>query len=244
VVLLLVAGLPGYAPASAASLSATGVALSGYSDCDSPAGLDISMVTDASPTRETGKVTTSEGDVLMTFDQATGFQNYNGTFSGYNFSSPPWSVPAGTIVGLYASIGDPSPAPDNTIEWFVSYVCDTGVVVDSCFGDYGTCPQSAETVQPNPPADRPGPDMVPIPSTAVVGAFVVTTPIYFAPQADAGTATVMEAGKTVWVFGVDASGQFYKVMLAGKFFWVPVSSMGPNYDNVWRGKPLPTDVVS
>jgi hypothetical protein len=90
----------------------------------------------------------------------------------------------------------------------------------------------------------PGPDMVDIPSTAVVGAFVVTTPIYFAPQADAATTTVMEAGKTLWVYGVDASGKFYKVMMSGKFFWVPVSTMGPNYDAVWQGHPLPTDVVS
>jgi hypothetical protein len=92
--------------------------------------------------------------------------------------------------------------------------------------------------------DQPGPDMVPIPSTAVVGAFVATTPIYFAPQADAATTILMEAGKTAWVYGVDASGGFYKVMLAGKFFWVPVKTMGPNYDAVWNGKPLPTDVVS
>jgi hypothetical protein len=92
--------------------------------------------------------------------------------------------------------------------------------------------------------ELPGPDMVPIPSTAVVGAFVATTPIYFAPQADAATTILMEAGKTAWVYGVDASGGFYKVMLAGKFFWVPVKTMGPNYDAVWNGKPLPTDVVS
>ena len=89
----------------------------------------------------------------------------------------------------------------------------------------------------------PGPDMVPIPATAVVGSFVSTTPIYFAPQLDAGTDIVMEAGKTAWVYGVDASGAFYRVMLSGKFFWVPVSTMGPNYDDVWQGRPLPTEVV-
>jgi hypothetical protein len=89
-----------------------------------------------------------------------------------------------------------------------------------------------------------GPDMVPIPSTAVVGSFVTTTAIYFAPQADAASTIVMEAGKTAWVYGVDASGQFYKVMLSGQFFWVPVNTMGPNFDDVWQGRPLPTDVVS
>ena len=57
-----------------AASSATGVALSAYSDCTSPAGLDISMNTDATPTREGGIVTTQDGSTLMSFDQATGFQ--------------------------------------------------------------------------------------------------------------------------------------------------------------------------
>ena len=48
---------------------------------------------------------------------------------------------------------------------------------------------------------------------------------------------------TLWVYGVDASGSYYKVMLAGKFFWVPVNAMGPNYDDVWNGTPLPTGAV-
>jgi hypothetical protein len=105
------------------------------------------------------------------------------------------------------------------------------------------CSSGSYSVVSSGSANEPGPDMVYIPPTAVVGAFVVTTPIYFAPQADAATTTLMEAGKTVYVYGVDASGKFYKVMLAGKFFWVPVSTMGPNYDAVWQGRPLPTDVV-
>jgi hypothetical protein len=93
------------------------------------------------------------------------------------------------------------------------------------------------------PAGAPGPDMVPLPATAVVGAFVATTPIYFAPRADAVTTVIMEAGKTVWVFGLDASGQYYKAVISGKYFWVPKATMGPNYDKVWLGRPLPTVVV-
>ncbi|MBI5960081.1 MAG: hypothetical protein HY866_15180 [Chloroflexi bacterium] len=89
----------------------------------------------------------------------------------------------------------------------------------------------------------PGPDMVAIPDTAVVGSFVTTTAIHWAPRADAVSTVVMEAGKTAWVYGVDESGQFYKVMLSGKFFWVPVQTMGPNFDAVWLGRPLPTVVV-
>ncbi len=89
----------------------------------------------------------------------------------------------------------------------------------------------------------PGPDIVNLPSGAVVGQFVSTTPAYFAPVSGATTPTILEAGKTAWVVGVDASGSFYKAVLSGQFFWVPVSSMGPNFDEVWNGTPLPITVV-
>jgi hypothetical protein len=32
-------------------------------------------------------------------------------------------------------------------------------------------------------------------------------------------------------------------MMAGKFFWVPVQTMGPNPDEVWKSRPLPTVVI-
>lgn len=89
----------------------------------------------------------------------------------------------------------------------------------------------------------PGPDLVELPSGSVVGAFVTTTPAYYAPRANAETDTVIEAAKTLWVLGVDASGNYYKVVLAGTYLWVPVETMGPNYDEVWNGTPLPTNVV-
>jgi hypothetical protein len=93
-----------------------------------------------------------------------------------------------------------------------------------------------------PGAAVPGCDvLINIPSTAVVGAFVADTPIYWTP----GQATpyVLQAGKTAWVFGRDASGTYYKILWVCSFGWVPVSTMGPNYDQVWNGRPLPTDVV-
>ncbi len=83
-----------------------------------------------------------------------------------------------------------------------------------------------------------------IPDTAVSGAFVTTTAIYAQPTQDAGIPdVVMDAGKTVYVYGLDTSEQFYKVMLSGKFFWVPVDTIGPNFDEVWQGHPLPTVIV-
>lgn len=89
-----------------------------------------------------------------------------------------------------------------------------------------------------------GPDMVALPDGSVVGTFTTTTELYYAPNTDAATDTVMEIGKSLWVTGMDASGQFYQVVLSGKFLWVPVGTIGPTYDDVWNGAPLPTTMVN
>lgn len=87
-----------------------------------------------------------------------------------------------------------------------------------------------------------GPDMVEIPSQAVVGTFVVATSLSGTPGG-VPSEFQMQPGQTLWVFGVDSTGMYYKVLLSGQSFWVPVSSMGPNFDEVWNGAPLPTTVV-
>ena len=92
-------------------------------------------------------------------------------------------------------------------------------------------------------ADVPGPDMVYIPPSAVVGRFLVDTPIYTMPDPSAATTPIMTAGMSAWVYGVDPSGHYYLVMFAGSFFWVPVETMGPNYDDVWNGRPLPNNIT-
>jgi hypothetical protein len=90
---------------------------------------------------------------------------------------------------------------------------------------------------------RPGRDMVPLPPTAAVGTFIETTPAYYLPHPDAVSDAIFEAGKSVWVLGVDESGEFYQVVFSGSYLWVPVDTIGPNYDEVWQGHPLPEDVV-
>ncbi len=89
----------------------------------------------------------------------------------------------------------------------------------------------------------PGPDMVPIPPGSAMGTFLVDTPLYWAPEADAVTEYVMKAGQSLWVTGTDASGQFSQVILSGYFLWVPVSSVGPTYDETWGGYPLPAQLI-
>ncbi len=97
-----------------------------------------------------------------------------------------------------------------------------------------------------PETPRPGPDMVPIPAGSVVGKFVTTTTLYYAPDFAAVTypPAVMDAGKTLWVIGTDKSVQFYQVLLSGTFYWVPVETVGPNDDSLWRNTPLPTQIVA
>lgn len=111
---------------------------------------------------------------------------------------------------------------------------------------YYTTPATAqadEAADAAPAAQRPGPDMVPIPAGAVVGTFTDWTTLHYAPAADAVTSTVMEPGKSLWVFGLDASGSYYQVLLSGGLYWVPVDQIGPTYSDPWNGTPLPTDVV-
>jgi hypothetical protein len=61
-----------------------------------------------------------------------------------------------------------------------------------------------------PAAPVPGADMVPIPDYAVVGTFTTSTPLYFQPEASSASTYSMEAGQSLWVFGLDESGEFYQ----------------------------------
>ncbi len=85
--------------------------------------------------------------------------------------------------------------------------------------------------------------LLPIPETAVGGAFVADAPVYWKPGELTTPLVTIKAGNTARVIGQDASGQYYKIIWACDFVWVPKASMGPNYDAVWNGAPLPTAVV-
>jgi hypothetical protein len=51
------------------------------------------------------------------------------------------------------------------------------------------------------------------------------------------------AGLNVRAIGLDSSGAFTKVLYVCGYYWVPTSTIGPNYDAPWNGAPLPVDVV-
>ncbi len=103
--------------------------------------------------------------------------------------------------------------------------------------------QCEAAMAPEIPEPVPGCDQfLAITDSAVVGSFVSTTNAYWAPG-EVSPDVVIEAGKTAWVLGVDESGEYYKIVWACSTLWVPVETMGPNYDDVWNGTPLPTEVV-
>ncbi len=81
----------------------------------------------------------------------------------------------------------------------------------------------------------------PIPDGSVVGDMPLGAQAFYAP----GKATNISINPgTYWVIGQDESGEYYKILLSCQYLWVPVDTMQPNYDDVWNGTPLPTQVVS
>ena len=159
-----------------------------------------------------------------------------GGLLGYDINDNP-TLPAAFSQYTGGMITLPSDLADGTIiKVDVALTVDSDVARQTAFYACGTNDFWLAT-------EGPGPDMVPIPTQAVVGTFTTATPLYFAPTADGASSYVMEAGQSLWVYGVNEAGTFYKVLLSGKTYWVPVANIGPTYDDVWNGTPLPGTVV-
>lgn len=82
-----------------------------------------------------------------------------------------------------------------------------------------------------------------LPSQSVVGQFTSNAEVYWTPGETVSPSLYIEAGKTYYVAGQDASEQYYKVLISCDWVWVLKSTVGPNYDDVWQGQPLPQDIV-
>jgi len=245
----LAAALALLVPPALALVNATGVALSVGADCATYADLDITFTSDAAPTHEYGLITNKAGAALGEFLQSTWFQNWSGTYVGYGMPIGP-DQPEGTLIGSYAWVGENPPSAATTGEFFVAYECsDVGAsnVVYTCAGPYGTCPRTAADYLASL---APGSGLVPgcevlmdIPAGTVGGAFIANAPVYWAPGQLALPAVTIPVGNTARVIGLDASGQYYKIIWACDYLWVPANTLGPNYDRVWNGAPLPTQIV-
>jgi hypothetical protein len=143
VALLLLLGLLAVIPGAArAAATAQGVALNSGASCTN-ADLDLTLTT-VGAVRESGLATNLAGQTLATFEQATPFLGtFSGTFIDYQISPLAPAQPPGTLIGSYAYVGTTPPSAATTAEFFVFYNCSTRQVLLSCFGPYGTCPQTA-----------------------------------------------------------------------------------------------------
>ncbi len=108
----------------------------------------------------------------------------------------------------------------------------------------GTYPISVVGCPGSEPVVVPGCDaLLPIPATAVGGTFVADAPVYWAPGELTNPLVTIAAGNSARVLGLDASGEYYQIIWGCNFLWVPKATLGPNYDAVWHGAPLPTGVI-
>ena len=127
-----------------ASATAQGVALSATASC-SAGDLDLTLST-ASANREAWLATTLTGATLVQGEGPTGLSNFSGTFTDFQIGPSGFlaAQPAETLIGSYAYVGETPPNASNTAEFFVFYNCTTRQIIYSCFGAYGTCPQTAQ----------------------------------------------------------------------------------------------------
>ncbi|HVU10408.1 MAG TPA: hypothetical protein VHD90_03980 [Phototrophicaceae bacterium] len=107
-----------------------------------------------------------------------------------------------------------------------------------------TCGDDGVAILSLPPSSGSVGSCLDVPVGSVVGRFTSDAVLEWAPGKDTQPNAVVPSGEAAWVVGVDATGAYYKIIWACTYRWVPVGTMGPNYDDVWRGEPLPTNVVS
>ena len=142
-----------------ATATAEGVALGAAADCSS-GYLDITLAT-AGATSEFWLATNSAGATLGINGRPTNLGNFSsGTFNGFQVGPFLSIQPADTLIGSYAWVGESPPGASTTAEFFAYYNCTTRSVLYSCFGPYGTCPQTAQQaaaalVPPGVPASGP-----------------------------------------------------------------------------------------
>ena len=123
-----------------AAVTADGVALGASAGC-SNGRIDVT-VTNNGATREAWRATNLAGTTLV---QDEGQNNFpSGTSTGFFPQVFLTSQPNDTLIGSYAYVGETPPDANSTAEFFVLYNCSTRQVIQSCFGPYGTCPQTAQ----------------------------------------------------------------------------------------------------
>lgn len=187
------------------------------------------------------------------FAMSTGFGNCSGMnpqFVGFRFvpgdvltvtAGPPDTLSPENVFLALDALQVTGPYPGSVsytvTQEIVGVQCIRGGVTD------GNATYTLSCVNIPPSAEDesvPGCDvLMNIPDTAVVGTFVTDALAYWSADASATTDVVIPAENTAWVLEKDASGAFYKIVWACDYLWVPVETLGPTYDDLWQGMPLP-----
>jgi hypothetical protein len=93
---------------------------------------------------------------------------------------------------------------------------------------------------------KPGTPPKEIHDKPVVGTFITHAYTYWAPDENkpVDPPVVLYPGMTLWVFGMDSTYRYYKVLLDAAYLWVHADTLGPTNDGVvWHNDPLPNIVV-
>ncbi len=183
------------------------------------------------PAAVVGTMVVNGVGTVSSFDQVTSGLVTTGP---YGFAPSAFDVPSGThITDTITTYNTADKADGVSYQCILVYECGTGTLVSlNC---------AEESV---PEAEAPGCDAtLAIPSGSAVGLFVADAPVLWEPSATATTGLTVAAGKTFWVTGQDASGQFRQIILQCKFVWVPFNAVAPNPDATWHNTPLPTTVI-
>ena len=179
----------------------------------------------------------AEGVLVSAYNARVEVRDSDGTLLGEDaFPANPGGTYSGTIAYNQKAVG-----PTVTFYLYYSYNAlvaqPSAVQVREILADTAVADAECKVV--------PGCDVwIAIPSTAVVGEFKTSAAAYWKPgQLITNPPVTIEAGKTYYVIGQDQSEQYYKVLLGCDFVWVLKSTVGPNFDDVWHGMPLPTTIV-
>jgi hypothetical protein len=167
---------------------------------------------------------------------------------GEPFPSPyffPLPAGSGTYPTWFGAAFSPALSNDTYEFEFVLRVTVGGetlyrvVVTANCNNGVLTMKSEGGVAGPEPGCDA----VLDIPSTAVGGQFVTHAEVYWTPGELTNPLVVIPLGNTARVLGTDASGQYYQIIWACDFVWVRTNTIGPNFDNVWQGRPLPAGVI-
>ena len=148
-----------------------------------------------------------------------------------------YPLPADTVATMISTLINDQ---DNwTWQTVANFVCNTGAW---CLGV--DCTPTIDSNDENE-VEVAGCDVyVNRPADSVVGTFVDWADLYWMPGEKLYPPLTMQPGQSVWVLGQDEYGMYKKIQLSCQFLWVEADVIGPNYDSVWQGAPLPTSIVN